>query len=306
MNCDTAERKNKLGGFPAYIRDQIRGQDNVLHPFCAHLLRSEQGLIDPKLPLGGWIFAGPTGVGKTELAKQFSHYFFGSERIEIIDMSEYMDKSVYRSFIARILEGKRRGVKVFLFDEFDKADIQYMNLFLQMLDSARISSIAEVGDKGETISLSDCYLILTCNMGAEQAMKSRTRNRVSFENTVRYHIEKDIKKPEIIARIDLTGGILVFDRLDGESMGQVADVQIRKICDRMLGVGNKVKLSEKAREWVKRRGFSKDFGARPLKKVLAQYVEGAIAQKMFDRDVKCVSGTIDVTEDSSLLELRLE
>lgn len=296
---DNGPHREKIKGFLTALERDIRGQNHVLKILAAHILRSEQGLTEHGLPRGGFMFVGPTGVGKTEVTKLLTAYLYGADALARFDMSEYMLRETVEEFKRRVCLLVREGKRVFLCDEIEKADLDIMNLFLQILSAARITDA-----KGETLDLSECYFILTSNIGAADAMQSRTRNMVSFERTIRTKVLQELKKPELLGRFEEAGAVIVFYPLDAAAQREVADVATRKIVARMAEHGHRIRLDTRALEFVMRNGFHPQYGARPLQGLLRREVEGAVARVAIDG--KTAVGVITTKDDRSGLELRLE
>ena len=270
--------KPSLSEFRGWMGARLRGQDTVLDAFCAHLLRSEQSLTQPGLPKGGFLCVGPTGVGKTELCILFAAYFFGSERFARFDMAEYKELTNIAVFRDRVVSAWQKGVRVFLFDEIEKGHLGALDLLLALLSAARMTN-----SENQTADFGDSYFFMTSNLGAAQAMELRTRNRVAFERTIRYHVEEAIKKPEIIARIELVGAILVFDRLGRKEQENVAQVGIEKQLKRFAELGHDLQISADALRWLIENGINEKYGARPLLALMSRELEGALGRELIVR-----------------------
>ncbi len=267
------ENRQRLREFRAWIGERLRGQDTVLDSFCAHLLRSEQNLTAAGLPRGGFLCVGPTGVGKTELCVLFADYFFGSSKFGRFDMAEYKELSDVAVFRDRVVQSWQTGRRVFLFDEIEKGHLGSLDLLLALLSAARMTD-----SENTTADFGDCYIVMTSNLGAVQAMEMQTRNRVAFERTIRYHVESAIKKPEIIARIDLVGAILVFDRLGRSEQEKVAKVGLTKQLARFKSLGHDLDVSDDALRWLVANGINEKYGARPLLALMNRELEGALGR----------------------------
>jgi ATP-dependent Clp protease ATP-binding subunit ClpC len=297
----------KIRNFRHWMADSIKGQDHALDALASHFARSELGLTERGLPKGGWLFVGPTGVGKTEITKLAARYWAGlmpdlaerkeEEYLARFDMSEYMEKRSVAEFIRRVCLAVRSGVRWYLFDEIDKAEMEIFNLFLQILSAARLTDA-----DGATVDMSDCYLVLTSNAGAETAMRSRTGNRVAFEATIKTKVQQQLKKPELIGRFEEVGSIVVFYPLDAETQWQVAQVAVSKIQKRMAQLGHTITLDADAMNFVMRNGFKPELGARPLQGLLRREIEGAVARAVLD--VGIARGELTVNQARSGLELK--
>lgn len=290
----------KIKGFATHLRKEIRGQDDALLTITDHVERAELGLTDETQPKGAFLFVGPTGVGKTESTLQFTDYFFGRESLARFDMSEFKELGSITAFLRRIQTALKLGCRVILFDEMEKASKEIHDLFLQMIDAARITFADDsVGD------LRNTYLIFTSNIGAKEAMGSITRNRVAFEKTIKAKLAKELR-PEFIGRYERAGGIVIFDRLSADSQLEVAEVSIRRMEKRMAALGFPLALTEQAKTYVFRNGFHPDYGARPLLGVLNKGVEGALRDAIFNGTyLTGSSGEIHVAQGGSRLEYRV-
>jgi ATP-dependent Clp protease ATP-binding subunit ClpB len=256
-------------------------------------------LTDQTQPKGAFLFVGPTGVGKTESTLQFTDYFFGRESLARFDMSEFKELGSISAFLRRIQAAVKVGCRVILFDEMEKASKEIHDLFLQMIDAARITFADDtVGD------LRNTYLIFTSNIGAREAMQSQTRNRVAFEKTIKAKLAKELR-PEFIGRYERAGGIVIFDRLTADAQFEVAEVAVRRMEKRMNSLGYPLVLTEQAKTFVFRNGFHPDYGARPLLGVLNKGVEGAIRDALFNHVFReGMRGEIHVAQCGSRLEYR--
>jgi ATP-dependent Clp protease ATP-binding subunit ClpA len=296
------EKKQKLREFRGWIAERLRGQDTVLDAFCAHLLRSEQNLTDQGLPKGGFLCVGPTGVGKTELCVLFAGYFFGPGMFARFDMAEYKELENIAVFRDRVVAAWKEGKRVFLFDEIEKGHLGALDLLLALLSAARMTDSANV-----TADFSDCYFVMTSNLGASQAMEMRTRNRVAFERTIRYHVESAIKKPEIIARIELVGAILVFDRLGRKEQENVAKVGAAKQLARFAKLGHRLSITDETMLWLVENGTNEKYGARPLLALMSRELEGALGRALIGQpDGASVRGRFVPAAKNSGIEISVE
>lgn len=286
----------KLSSFRHWMGERIRGQDHVLDQLAAHFLRSEQGLTERGLPKGGWMFVGPTGVGKTEVTVQMTLYWFGEGKLARFDMSEFPERDSISEFIKRVCQALREGKRVFLWDECEKAHLDILNLLLQILSAARLTDL-----DGTTYDFSDAYVVLTSNLGADTAMRSRTRNMVAFENTIKIKVQQGLKKPELLGRFEETGAVLVFYPLYAEIQWQVAEVAVRKMIRRMHALGHEIELTTEAMNFVMRNGFKPDLGARPLQGLLRRQIEGAVARRAIEGEK--ANGRLVVSADRMRLEI---
>lgn len=188
-------------------------------------------------------------------------------------MAEYKELSDVAVFRDRVVQSWQTGRRVFLFDEIEKGHLGSLDLLLALLSAARMTD-----SENTTADFGDCYIVMTSNLGAVQAMEMQTRNRVAFERTIRYHVESAIKKPEIIARIDLVGAILVFDRLGRSEQEKVAKVGLTKQLARFKSLGHDLDVSDDALRWLVANGINEKYGARPLLALMNRELEGALGR----------------------------
>ena len=199
----------RLNGFISWISDRIKGQPEVLAALDAHFGRSELGLTEPGYVLGGFLFVGPTGVGKTETTLLFAEYFFGQDSVARLNMAEFKEARSVLELRERLAKAKREGKRVYLIDEIEKAHWEVLDLLLGILDKGAQASAPD----GTPLDFTDSYLVMTSNLGAREAMRSRTRNYTSFSNTVMEYVRRYLR-PELLGRIEGVGGTFVFRRLE--------------------------------------------------------------------------------------------
>jgi ATP-dependent Clp protease ATP-binding subunit ClpC len=248
-------------------------------------------LKDPKRPIGSFIFIGPSGVGKTELAKALAWFMFDDpDSLVRIDMSEYREQhSVSRLFGAtpgyvgyeeggQLTEAvRRRPYRVILFDEIEKAHPEVWNALLQILDDGRLTD-----GQGRVVDFRNTVLIMTSNLGTEYVRRAGSigfmlegeEGEASQEQEKIMNALKKAFRPEFLNRID---EIITFSPLTVEQMGQIVDLQMLEIKERLAERGLQVELSEEARDWLANEGFDPAFGARPLKRALQKYVESPLS-----------------------------
>ena len=280
------------------MASRIKGQEEVLCALDEHIGRSELGLTAPGLPLGGFLFVGPTGVGKTETAKSLTEYLFGgSAALCRLDMSEFKAASSVEEL--RGLIGARRagGARTFLFDEIEKAHPEVMDLLLQILDASRMGL-----RDGSVIGFDDCYVIMSSNIGAKEAMRSRTSNYTMFSNTVLEYVKRKLR-PELLGRIERIGKVMVFRKLEEAQQRAIATYHLGETLTRMASLGHRVSVDARAFEFIMRRGFHAEYGARPLLGVIAQCVEGAVASALRS-GLPFAQGVLTEREDGAGLSLK--
>ncbi|MBQ6509322.1 MAG: AAA family ATPase [Flexilinea sp.] len=282
------------------LHKRIIGQEEAIHAISDAIRRSRTGLKDPKRPIGSFIFIGPSGVGKTELAKALAEFLFDDEDALIrLDMSEYREQhTVSRLFGAppgyvgyeeggQLTEAvRRRPYRVVLFDEIEKAHPEVWNSLLQILDDGRLTD-----GQGDLVDFRNTVLIMTSNLGTEYINRSGS---LGFLNTggdtddrdAKLKIDKALKstfRPEFINRID---EIIMFTKLSVENMEEIVDLQMRELKDRMLENGVTLELDPEARKWLASIGYDPAFGARPLRRALQKYIESPLSNLWLSEEIR--------------------
>lgn len=278
----------KLRRMEEEIHKRIVGQDEAIREVAKAIRRSRVGIKDPKRPMGSFIFLGPTGVGKTELALALAEYLFDDENALIrIDMSEYME----RFNVSRLIgappgyvgyeEGgeltekvRRRPYSVVLFDEIEKAHPDVFNLLLQILEDGRLTDAF-----GRHVSFKNTIIIMTSNIGTKQIDRSRSmgfeegmNEPISYE-AMKSKILSEVKKvfnPEFLNRVD---AVIVFHPLTRDHMRDIVDIQMRKVNERFREQGFEIELSQAAKEFIIDKGYNPLLGARPLRRAIERYIE---------------------------------
>ncbi|MBI4548944.1 MAG: ATP-dependent Clp protease ATP-binding subunit [Ignavibacteriae bacterium] len=276
------------------LKEMIVGQEEAIEKLCKAIRRTRAGLKDPKRPIGSFIFLGPTGVGKTEMAKALAKYLFDSEEALIrIDMSEYMEKfSVSRLVGAppgyvgyeeggQLTEKvRRKPYSVVLLDEIEKAHPDVFNILLQVLDDGILTD-----SLGRRVDFKNTILIMTSNIGARDirstggfgfGLDTPKDQYQSMKNTIEDAVKR-VFNPEFLNRIDDT---LVFHNLEREHIDNIIDIQMRELVNRMSTLEIKIQLTKQAREFLIDKGYDPAFGARPLKRAVQKYVEDPIAEEI--------------------------
>ena len=267
------------------LHDRVIGQDEAVEAVAAALRRSRAGLSDPNRPIGSFLFLGPTGVGKTELARALAEFMFDSENAIVrIDMSEYMEKhSVSRLIGAppgyvgydeggQLTEAvRRRPYAVILLDEIEKAHPDAFNVLLQIMDDGRLTD-----GKGRTVDFTNTVLIMTSNVGsaeiAAEGIDEQMRERIQQVLVATF-------KPEFLNRIDET---VIFHRLSRTDISQIVDLQVALLTDRVRERGIEVELSDAARTLLGNLGYDPTYGARPLKRVIQKQLVDRLALKLLE------------------------
>jgi ATP-dependent Clp protease ATP-binding subunit ClpB len=285
------------------LETKVVGQDEAVGIISDCIRRSRSGLSDESRPMGSFIFLGPTGVGKTKLAKSLAWFLFDDEDAVVrIDMSEYMEKfSVSRLIGAppgyvgyeeagQLTEKiRRRPYAVILLDEIEKAHPDVFNLLLQIMDNGRLTD-----GQGRIVNFKNTVIIMTSNIGA---FILQEHGSIGFKSSKEEHVYKDIKaklldevkkvfKPEFINRID---EIVIFNPLTKEDIGKIVDIELEEIYQRMSEQGINLDVSQKAREYLAHNGFDVHFGARPLKRLIQKRIVDPLAVKILEGKIK--SGT---------------
>jgi ATP-dependent Clp protease ATP-binding subunit ClpC len=273
------------------LHEYIKGQDEAIRAISDAIRRGRSGLKDPRRPIGSFIFIGPSGVGKTELAKALARFMFEDEDALVrIDMSEYHEQhTVSRLFGAppgyvgyeeggQLTEAvRRRPYRVILFDEIEKAHPEVWNALLQILDDGRLTD-----GQGHIVDFRNTVLIMTSNLGTEFVRKSGSlgflqRKEDDEDRAAHEKIEKALKstfRPEFLNRID---EIITFSPLSLEQMREIVDLQMQEIRERLSEHGLFVELTETARNWLANVGYDPTFGARPLRRALQKHVESPLS-----------------------------
>lgn len=272
------------------LHERVVGQNEAVNAIADAVRRSRSGLSDPNRPIGSFIFLGPTGVGKTELAKALAEFMFDDEQnIVRVDMSEYMEKHA----VARLIgappgyvgydEGgylteqvRRRPYSVILFDEIEKAHPDVFNIFLQILDDGRLTD-----SKGRTVDFRNTVIIMTSNIGS-QYIQDLADNDEEMRKTVLRELRNHFR-PEFINRIDET---VIFRRLERAQMDRIVEIQLSHLRDRLHDRDMALMLHDEAKTYLADVGYDPAFGARPLKRAITQHVENALAKEMLSGNFK--------------------
>ncbi len=286
----------KLVGLEDKLRERVIGQEEACSAVARAVKRARAGLKDPKRPIGSFIFLGPTGVGKTELAKALAQEMFGDEDMLIrIDMSEYMSKDSVSRLIGSapglvgFEEGgqltekvRRKPYSVVLFDEIEKGHSDIFNILLQILEDGVLTD-----SHGRSVSFKNTVIILTSNIGAKEATtRSLGFGGVdSVQNNKDAHLKalKGAMKPEIINRID---EIVVFSKLGKESMLSIANIMFKSLEGRLKGCGVRVSITDSAKAHIVEVGSDVEYGARPLRRTIGRLLEDVFSEKLITGEIK--------------------
>jgi ATP-dependent Clp protease ATP-binding subunit ClpB len=279
----------KLLKMETNLHNRVIGQDEAIVAISNALRRSRSGISDPNKPIGSFLFLGPTGVGKTELAKALAELLFDDEKnIVRIDMSEYMEKhSVSRLIGAppgyvgfeeggQLTEAvRRRPYCVVLFDEIEKANTEVFNIMLQLFDDGRLTD-----GQGTTVDFKNTVVIMTSNIGSQYIQPGKD------DEEIKININQQLRaffRPEFLNRID---EIIIFKNLNSNELNKIVDIQIKTLQDRLLLRKINVRLSDKAKDFLSLKGYDPAFGARPLKRAIQNYLLNPLSSKIISGDFK--------------------
>ncbi|WP_305952541.1 ATP-dependent Clp protease ATP-binding subunit [Emticicia oligotrophica] len=299
VNMNDGEKILNMGDA---LRGRIVGQDPAVEKLVKSIQRTRVGLKDPKKPIGSFIFLGPTGVGKTELAKTLATYLFDKEDALVrIDMSEYMEKFSISRLVGAppgyvgYEEGgqltekiRRKPYSVVLLDEIEKAHPDVYNILLQVLDDGILTD-----SLGRRVDFRNTIIIMTSNIGVRDlkdfgtgigfATKARTDNQ---DEMVKSTIQNALKKtfsPEFLNRLD---DVIVFNSLSREDIHKIIDIALGRLIARITNIGYKIALTEKAKDFLSDKGYDQQYGARPLNRAIQKYVEDPLAEEILKGDVQ--------------------
>jgi ATP-dependent Clp protease ATP-binding subunit ClpC len=306
------KESNKLLNMGEELSGKVIGQDEAIKKLVKAIQRTRVGLKDPKKPIGSFIFLGPTGVGKTELAKVLATYLFDKEDALVrIDMSEYMEKfSVSRLVGAppgyvgyeeggQLTEKvRRKPYSVVLLDEIEKAHPDVFNILLQVLDDGILTD-----GLGRRVDFRNTIIIMTSNIGVRDLKDFGTgigfataAKRESEEEHMKLTIQNALKRafsPEFLNRLD---DVIVFNSLQREHIHKIIDITLRKLFDRIIQIGYNVELTDKAKDFLAEKGYDHQFGARPLNRAIQKYLEDPVAEEILKGEVE-EGGTILADHD---------
>lgn len=301
--------KEKLLALAQHLHLSVIGQDEAVSAVADAVLRARAGLKDPKRPIASFIFLGPTGVGKTELARALARNLFDDERAMIrIDMSEYMEKhSVSRLIGAppgyighdeggQLTEAvRRRPYSVVLFDEIEKAHHDVFNVFLQILDDGRITD-----SKGRTVDFKNTIIIMTSNLGSEVLLNKDVADDSTREELTR--LLRSHFRPEFLNRVDET---LFFHSLKPEHLRQIADIQLAGLVERLAERNIVFKIDDEAKLKLAKDGFDPHFGARPLKRLIVREIETPVSRMLIAGELQ-EGETLKVSVEDSHMKFTVD
>ena len=316
-----AKESDRLSSMESHLNDKVIGQPDAVVKTAKAIKRNRAGLKDPNKPIGSFIFLGPTGVGKTQLAKELAKFLFDSEEALIrIDMSEYMEKFAVSRLIGAppgyvgYEEGgqltekvRRRPYSIVLLDEIEKAHPDVFNLLLQALDDGQMTD-----SLGRKIDFRNTIMIMTSNIGARQLQDFGTG--VGFSTASRDQQEEDSRKgviqsalkrafaPEFLNRID---DIVVFNSLKREDIHEIIDIELAKLYNRVNTLGYTITLTEEAKDFIADKGYDQKFGARPLRRSIQKHLEDPLADEIINANVE-EGDTIEVGFDKKKEEITVK
>ena len=296
--------REKLLHLEENLKERVKGQDNALHLVSEAIIRARAGIKDPNRPIGSFIFLGPTGVGKTEVAKSLAYELFDNERHMIrIDMSEYMEPHSVARLIGsppgyvgyddggQLTEAVRRNpYSIVLFDEIEKAHKDVFNILLQILDDGRITD-----SQGRTVDFKNTIIIMTSNLGSEYILDNDENSHEMVMNELRHTF-----KPEFINRID---EIIIFNSLSKDVVYEILDKIVHEIEHRLDDKKLKLVLTDKAKKYIVDNAYDEKYGARPIRRYVSRNIETLLAKAIIEEKVKFNSTvTIDVKDDKFIIK----
>lgn len=310
------EEAQKLVRMESELKTRVLGQDEAIEKIANAVRRSRAGIGDPDRPIGSFMFLGPSGVGKTELARALSSFMFNDEKAIIrVDMSEFMEKHSVSKLIGsppgyvgyeeagQLTEAVRhRPYSVILFDEIEKAHPEVFNLLLQVLDNGRLTD-----SKGRSVNFRNTVIILTSNIGSEYVTKlanigftTTDTESAAYEETkerIRERL-KDRFRPEFLNRLD---EIIIFSPLSTEVLGNIVQIQVDQVKERLLQKGVKLSVTKAAAEYLGKEGYNPEYGARPLKRLIQTKILNPVAEMMIGKRIPMGSTVVVDLKDNTVV-----
>ena len=302
VNKLVGSEKDKLLNLETNMKKRVMGQDKAIHLVSEAIIRARAGIKDPNRPIGSFIFLGPTGVGKTEVARTLAYELFDDERHMIrIDMSEYMEAHSVARLIGsppgyvgyddggQLTEAVRRNpYSIVLFDEIEKAHKDVFNILLQILDDGRITD-----SQGRTVDFKNTIIIMTSNLGSEYILNDKEHAESSVMSELRHTF-----KPEFINRID---EIIIFNSLSKEVVYEVLDKIIADLELRLKDKRLKISLTDKAKDFVINQSYDENYGARPIKRYVQRNIETLLANYIIQDKIKFNSSVLIDVDDNKFV-----
>jgi len=308
------EEGERLKGLAPALKSKVIAQDSAIDLLARAIRRSRVGLKNPNKPIGSFLFLGPTGVGKTLLAKELAEQMFGtSDALIRVDMSEFMEKFAVSRLVGappgyvgyedggQLTEKvRRKPYSIVLLDEIEKAHQDVFNILLQVMDEGRLTD-----SDSRTVDFRNTIIIMTSNLGSRQVQeygrgigfdRSDAGTDIARQDIIRKALNKSFA-PEFINRID---EIITFNQLDREAVGRIVDIEVAQLSERMEGMGYGLTVTDQSKAFLADKGYSREYGARPLKRAIQTYVEDKLAEVMIDGD--CTEGslfTVDVNPEKT-------
>ncbi len=308
------EEGERLKGLAPTLKSKVIAQDSAIDLLSRAIRRSRVGLKNPNKPIGSFLFLGPTGVGKTLLAKELAEQMFGTTDALIrVDMSEFMEKFAVSRLVGappgyvgyedggQLTEKvRRKPYSIILLDEIEKAHQDVFNILLQVMDEGRLTD-----SESRTVDFRNTIIIMTSNLGSRQIQEygrgigfgtTDAGTELARQDIIRKALNKSFA-PEFINRID---EIITFNQLDRQAVGQIVGIELSQLTKRMEGMGYTLSVTDSAREFLADKGYSREYGARPLKRAIQTYVEDKVAELLIDGE--CPTGsvlTVDVNPEKT-------
>ena len=308
------EEGERLKGLAPALKSKVIAQDSAIDLLSRAIRRSRVGLKNPNKPIGSFLFLGPTGVGKTLLAKELAEQMFGtSDALIRVDMSEFMEKFAVSRLVGappgyvgyedggQLTEKvRRKPYSIVLLDEIEKAHQDVFNILLQVMDEGRLTD-----SESRTVDFRNTIIIMTSNLGSRQIQEygrgigfgtTEAGTEMARQDIIRKALNKSFA-PEFINRID---EIITFNQLDRQAVGQIVGIELSQLVKRLEGMGYTLSVTDAAKEFLADKGYSREYGARPLKRAIQTYVEDKLAEVMIDGE--CPAGsllTIDVNPEKT-------
>jgi ATP-dependent Clp protease ATP-binding subunit ClpC len=316
----SSDENNKLKQMSTKIKGIVIGQDEAVDKLVRSVKRARIGIKDPKKPVGSFIFLGPTGCGKTYMAKVMAKELFGSEDAMIrIDMSEYMEKHTVSRLVGappgyvgyedggELTEAvRRRPYSIILLDEIEKAHPDVYNILLQLLDDGVLTD-----SYGRRVDFKNTIIIMTSNAGSRKvkdfgngigfASQSRVENTQKDKSDVIHKELKKIFSPEFLNRVD---EVIMFNSLTKENIGKIVDVEVKTTIQRLKDIGYEVNITQSLKDYLFEQGYDEEYGARPLKRSIQKHIEDRLTDAIINEEIK-VGDRVSLRYDKTLSEVKL-